>query len=278
MGAGLDSLTGRSLNDLLKEHAEGVAALRNGLGECDPCEDDVLLLRFLLQAAGSIDVAGQRAKEGRELRLKYNGVIEKALRNERLPQETKIRQFLCHGRWHYPSAEAELQYPPMMITRSGLSNGQKLMEAVTEEELVEYFIWERRRCFEEVVQKSQEAGQLIMMISINDLEGASLITGREPKFFQAVKTSSEAGACLCPLLTRKHVMVNAGPVIDTLFRIASVFMPQRALDKVAFMSCSELLHASAIPPDSYPDFLGGSCALSQDSPLGSGESAGRVII
>lgn len=275
-GAGLDSLTGRSLVDLLKDNAEALASLRALIGECDPSEDEVMLLRFLLQAGGSVEVAGQRAKDGRELRKKYSGVIEKALRNECLPQEAKIRQFLCHGRWHYPHEESELQCPPIMITRSGLSNGQKLMQAVSEEELVEYFIWERRKCFEEVVQRSQEAGQLVMMISVNDLEGASLITGREPKFFQAVKVSSEAGSCLCPLLTRKHVMVNGGLVIDALFKIASVFMPQKALDKVAFMSCAELLQASGIPPDSFPDFLGGSCKLARDSPLASGESAGMV--
>jgi len=266
-GAGLDSLTGRSLDALLKENAEGLAALRGVIGACDPCEDEVMLLRYLLQAAGNVEQAGERAKSGRELRNKYSGVIEKAGRNEPLPQEAKIRQFLCHGRWRYPSAEAELQYPPMMITRSGLSNGQKLMEAVTEEELVEYLVWERCRCFKEVVQRSQDGGQLIMLISVNDLEGASLITGREPKFFQAVKVSSDVGSCLCPLLTRKHIMVNSGPVIDTLFRIVSVFMPKRALDKVAFMNCEEILQASGIPRDNFPDFIGGSCKLSQDSPL-----------
>jgi len=261
------------LDDLLKENAEALAALRGVIGECEPCEDEVMLLRYLLQAAGDINVAGERATSGRELRKKYSGVIEMATRDEHLPQEGRIRQFLCHGRWRYPSDESELRYPPMMITRSGLSNSQKLTEVVSEEELVEYFIWERRRCFEEVVKKSQETGQLVMMISVNDLEGASLITGREPKFFKAVKVSSEAGSCLCPLLTRKHVMVNAGVVIDALFRIASVFMPQRALDKVTFMSCAELFDLSGIASSDFPDFLGGSCRLSPDSPLAVGQSA-----
>jgi hypothetical protein len=277
-GAGLDSLSGRPLDDLLKEHAHALETLKNELGATEPCEDDIMLLRFLLQGGGDAALASQRAKEGRDLRIQYKDVIEKALRNEHLPQEPKIRPFLCHEWWRYPSTEDELRYPPMMMTRSGFSNGQKLMEVVSEQELVEYFIWERRRCFEEVVQKSQQTGQLIMMISLNDLEGASLITGREPKFFQAVKVSSEAGSCLCPLLTRKHVMVNAGLIIDALFRIASVFMPQRALDKVAFMKCTEFLEASGIPPEKFPDFLGGTCRLPRESPLASGEPAGIVDI
>lgn len=237
----LDSLMGRPVAELLNEYAESITALKALLGEMDPSEDDTILMRFIIQEGSKIEVAAARAREGRELRVKHAAVLEKARIGEHLPQEAEIRKFLCYGRWNYPNAESEYDCPPMIITRSGKSNGQALMQAVTVDELSEYFIWERQRCFDEVSRRCHETGRLVMMISVNDLEGASLITGREPKFFQAVKEASEAGACLFPLLTRKHVMVNSGRVIEALFKIASAFMPQRVLDKVAFMRCEELL-------------------------------------
>merc|ERR1712151_1448202 len=100
------------------------------------------------------------------------------------------------------------------------------MRACTVDEVVEYFLWERCRCFDDVVRRSAQSGRLVLMVSVNDLLNASLITGREPKFFEAVKISSETAAGIFPLLTRKHVMVNGGVVVDMLFRVASVFMPQ----------------------------------------------------
>mmetsp|Transcript_115905 Transcript_115905/g.259116 ORF Transcript_115905/g.259116 Transcript_115905/m.259116 type:complete len:123 (-) Transcript_115905:179-547(-) len=117
------------------------------------------------------------------------------------------------------------------------------------------------------MQKSEGTDKLVLMLGINDLDKASLITGREPKFYEAVKMSSELGASLFPLLTRKHVMVNAGLMIDVLFKAVSIFMPQRVLDKVAFMSCSDLVSMSGIPPRNFPDFLGGTCKVAPDSPL-----------
>merc|ERR1712151_731752 len=93
--------------------------------------------------------------------------------------------------------------------------------------------------------------------------------GREPKVFEAVKISSEVGAALFPLCTRKHVMVNSGVWIDTLYKLASHFMPQRVLDKVAFMSCEELVASCGIPAASLPEFLGGQCPVPADSPLAS---------
>mmetsp|Transcript_52059 Transcript_52059/g.97708 ORF Transcript_52059/g.97708 Transcript_52059/m.97708 type:complete len:276 (+) Transcript_52059:110-937(+) len=266
----LDSLMGRSVAELLEEYAAPISALRAQLGETDTSEDDLMLMRFLIQEGGNVEVATQRAKEGRELRVKHAAVLEKARVGEHLPQEAVIRKFLCYGRWAYPNSEFEKECPPLIITRSGKSNGQALMQAVTVEELAEYFIWERRRCFDDVTRKCSEKGRLEMLITVNDLEGASLVTGREPKFFQAVKEASEAGASLFPLLSRKHVMVNSGRAIEVLFKLASSFMPQRVLNKVAFMTCDELVEACGIPRTGFPDFIGGTCSLPADSPLASG--------
>jgi hypothetical protein len=271
----LDTLAGQPLADLFNQYAQSISILRTLLGEEDPFEDDHILLRLLIQEHEKIDAAAAKAKEGRAFRRTYGHVLKKAKMGEHLPQEDKIRQHLCYGRWSYPDAESEKAYPPMLITRSGRSNANALMQVCSVEELVAYFIWERQRCFNDVIRASQETGKMVMMVGINDLDNASLITGREPKFFEAVKISSETGACLFPLLTRKHVMVNSGRFIEILFRMVSAFMPQRVLDKVAFMTCEELLTAAAIPPKSFPNFLGGSCAVPPNSPLSRGADPGH---
>lgn len=261
----LDALNGQSVADLLKEYAESIEALKKALGEEERAEDDTMLLRFLIQELGNVEAATQRVKDGRQLRLKYATICDMALKGESLPQESKILEHLCYGRWQYPTAEAELMYPPMLITRSGKSNSKGLMQAVTTEEIVEYMLWERQRCFADATKKSQDTGKLVMMIGVNDMDGASM--RQDNNFFKAVKEASETGACLFPLLTRKHVMVNSGFVVEALFRIASTFMPQRVLDKVAFMPCEQLLEASGIPAKDFPDFLGGECPIPGGSHL-----------
>eukprot|EP00933_Yihiella_yeosuensis_P007223 TRINITY_DN112160_c0_g1_i1.p1 TRINITY_DN112160_c0_g1~~TRINITY_DN112160_c0_g1_i1.p1 ORF type:complete len:277 (-),score=65.48 TRINITY_DN112160_c0_g1_i1:63-893(-) len=265
--ATLDRLAGASLDGLFAENKDAVEALRARLGTEDACETDQALLRFVIQENGSIDEAETKAKQGREHRKTYQRVLDMARKGEPLPQETKIRQHLCYGRWRYPDPESEKSLAPMLITRSGRCDGQALMQAVTVEELVEYFLWERQVCFDETTKASQDAGKLVLMIGVNDLDGASLVVGREKKFFEAVKIASETGACMFPLLTRKHVMVNAGMLIDALYRVVSVFMPQRVLDKVAFMTCEEFFLAAQIPADKFPDFLGGSCPVPPESHL-----------
>lgn len=261
----VDSIAGRSLTELYKEHAAGLADFRTRLGPGD--EEDQVLLRLLLSEYGNVEAAEIKAKQAREDRLKYAKVLEKAKAGEHLPQESTIRQNLCFGRWEYPGST---DYPPLLITRSGLSNAKALMESVTVEQLVEYFLWERQRAYVEVCQASKAKDQLILMISVNDLDNASIITGREPLFFEAVKVSSETAAGLFPLLTRKHIMVNSGFLLDTLYYLVSSFLPQRVLDKVAFMSCSELTQTmtdAGVPSTSFPDFLGGSCSVPPNSPL-----------
>jgi len=265
--AGLDSLIGQPVADLFQQHEQSIVALRALLGNDDPVEDNLMLLRVLIQERGDVSIAEQRSKEGRKLRQKYASVLEMAHVGEHLPQEQKIRECLCFGRWTYPDTQAEHEFPPMTITRTGKSNAQALMQAVTVDELVEYFVWERSRCFADANNKTNATGSLVMMITVNDLEGASLITGREPKFFEAVKVASEIGACIFPLLSRKFVMVNAGRAMETLFKLAGLFLPQRVLDKVAVMTCEELVQACGIPPTSFPDFLGGSCPVPAGSPL-----------
>jgi hypothetical protein len=269
----LDILSGRAINELLAEYAQPITTIKSNLALDLVPADDVMVLRYLIQERDNVEDAEKRAREGHELRQKYASVLEKALKGEQLEQEARIRNHLCYGRWQYPSAESESEQPPMIITRSGKSNGQALMGAVTENELVEYFLWERQRCFDEVCKRGEATGQLVMMVGVNDLEGASLLTGREPKFFKAVKTSSEAGAAMFPLLTRKHVMVNGGRLMEILFSVASTFMPQRVLDKVAFMTCEQLVDAAGIPPADLPEFLGGKCPIPDNSPLLGGASA-----
>ncbi|CAE8636335.1 unnamed protein product [Polarella glacialis] len=267
----VDSIAGRSLSELFKEYAEAVADLRSRLSDAPAEETDQQLLRLVLADYGKVDVAEAKARQGRLDRKKYAPVLEKAKLGQRLPQESKVREHLCFGRWHYPGAQADAKnFPPLLVTRSGLCNAQALMASVTVEEIAEYFLWERQVAFIEVCKTSQETDKLVLMVSVNDLDGASIITGREPKFFEAVKLSSETSAGLFPLLTRKHVMVNSGFLLDTLYRVVSVIMPQRVLDKVAFMSCEEFIEAftsSGIPAASLPVFLGGSCAIPSESPL-----------
>lgn len=268
-----DSIAGRSLSELLEENDKAINALRFRLGADHPEEDDQTLLRFILADNGDVEKAEQKALDGRQDRLKYAEVLEKAKRGEHLPQEAKIRKNLCFGRWQYPCTKsaASVERPPLMITRSGHTNAKALMEDCTDQEVVEYFLWERQRAWDEVNLATKSTGKLILMVSVNDLDGASLFTGREPRFFKAVGDSSKIGAGLFPLLTKKHIMVNGGRIIEVLFSVVSAFMPQHVLDKVAFMSIDDFANSFGVPGTSMPDFLGGSCDVSVDSPLALGK-------
>jgi len=262
-----DSIAGRSIVELLQEHAGPVGELRAKLGSDDPNEEDQVLLRMVLASNGDVVKAEETALKGREDRIKYAEVLDKAKRGEELPQAFKIGQHLCFGRWEYPAEGGVKDQPPLMITRSGRTNPVSLMDGSSADEVAEFFLWHRQRCWDEVISESKNTGLLVLMVSVNDLEGASLIAGREKRFFEAIGKSSEVGAGLFPLLTKKHVMVNSGYFIEMLFSLVSVFMPQRVLDKVAFMTVQEFFDAFGVAKNNFPDFLGGSAALAPDSPL-----------
>eukprot|EP00746_Dinoflagellata_sp_MGD_P115972 gnl/MRDRNA2_/MRDRNA2_51916_c0_seq1.p1 gnl/MRDRNA2_/MRDRNA2_51916_c0~~gnl/MRDRNA2_/MRDRNA2_51916_c0_seq1.p1 ORF type:complete len:278 (+),score=60.89 gnl/MRDRNA2_/MRDRNA2_51916_c0_seq1:58-891(+) len=267
-----DAIAGHSLSELLAEYAQGIAALRSRLGSDHPEEDEQTLLRFIIADNGNVEKAVDKALQGRQDRMKYAEVLKKAKSGEHLPQEAKIRKHLCFGRWQYPCSKSavSVERPPLLITRSGHTNAKALMDSCTEDEVVEYFLWERQRAWDEVLLATKETGKLILMVSVNDLDGASLFTGRERRFFKAVGDSSKVGAGLFPLLTRKHVLVNGGKIIDILFSIVSMFMPQHVLDKVAFMNTTDFVSTFGVPSASIPDFIGGTCGVPADSPLALG--------
>lgn len=269
-----DKCLGQPVAEFLADLAEPLADLRQRLGDTDPCEqEEQYLLRLLLANDGSSEQAEVVAKEARENRKLYAGIIEKARKREPLPQEATIRQHICYGRWHYPASEVEGSngaaelWPPILVTRSGHSNLAACMEKVSEEQVVEYLLWERLQIFEEAVEATRKTGRLMMMSSINDLAEASLLFSREPRFFKAVGTVSKVGGGLAPFLSRKHVMINSGIVFSALFAVAKLFMPAKVLDKVALVSPAELPGLLAVPAAAMPEFLGGTCPVPQESSL-----------
>jgi len=265
---------GQPLAEFLAELAEPLADLRQRLGDADPCEqDEQYLLRLLLANDKVSEQAEVAAKEARENRKLYAGIIEKAQKREPLPQGAIIREHLCYGRWHYPASEVEQSngaaelWPPVLVTRSGHSNLAACMENVSEEQVVEWLLWERLQIFEEVVEATRKTGRLMMMSSINDLAEASLLFSREPRFFRAVGKVSKIGQGLAPFLSRKHVMINSGVVFTALFAIAKLFMPEKVLEKIALVSPQELPGLLSVPSAAMPEFLGGTCPVPQESPL-----------
>mmetsp|Transcript_113356 Transcript_113356/g.315573 ORF Transcript_113356/g.315573 Transcript_113356/m.315573 type:complete len:285 (+) Transcript_113356:76-930(+) len=270
-----DKQAGRPIAELQQEFAEAMKELRRRLGGEMPFEDDQMLLRFLLQAYGSVDEAEAAALRGRQDRQTYAAVLEKARQNEALPQEMIIRDHLCFGRWQYPHTTGTVAagWPPLLVTRSGRSNPQACMEAVTEEQMVEYLLWVRTRVFLEAHGATEKTGKLLLMASVNDLADCPLLSSREPRFFSAVGKVSKLGEAISPFLGRKHIMVNSGMIVTALMAIAKLFVPQKVLDKVATMSCEELPDALGVPKESLPSFLGGSCQVPRDSPLYAEEEA-----
>jgi len=269
-----DECSGRPVAEFLKELAEPLADLKQRLGDADPCEqDEQYLLRLLLACDGLSEQAEIAAKGARENRKLFAEVIEKARKHEPLPQEAIIREHICYGRWHYPASEVEQSkgaaelWPPILVTRSGHSNLAACMEKVSEEQVVEYLLWERLQIFEEAIEATRKTGRLMMMSSINDLAEASLLFSREPRFFSAVGKVSKIGLGLAPFLSRKHVMINSGVVFSALFAIAKLFMPQRVLDKVALVSPEQLPGLLSVPHAAMPEFLGGTCPVPQESSL-----------
>lgn len=259
----LASVDGRPIPELLEEYSEELEELRRRLGEG---EEDLILLRLLIQAVGSVDDAEITALKGRADRQTYKAVLEKARRGEALPQEAKIRSHLCFGRWDYPSGP-RAGWPPLLLTRSGKCDLAAVMDSCTQEEMIEYILWTRERILMDVLHMTRESGRMILMASINDLTDASLFTSREPRFFEALGQVSTVGEGVSPLLGKKHIFVNAGIIFTAIFALASLILPQRVLDKVAFMTVEELREALRVPPEEFPDFLGGTCKVPRTSPL-----------
>lgn len=269
----VDRHNGRLISELLAEHKDALAKLKAKLKEDSAVisaaeeEDDLILIRFLLQAGGDVDEAEATAKRGREDRLKYRTVLEAAGAGKPLFQDEKVRKKMKAGRWTYPDPKSEQALPPLLITRSGFSDLKGLMDECSHEEVTEWFLWNRARIFGDCIRRTKETGRLVCMVSVNDFANLSLLQGREPRLFKAVGESAKAGEGLFPLLGTKHVMVNTGMVFQALYAAASYFMSQKALDKVAVISSEELCDKIGAKASDFPDFLGGSCNVPIDSAL-----------
>lgn len=263
----LDKNAGRLISELLEEYAKPMAELQERLGKDEEFEDEQVLLRLLLQSDGDLDDAEAIARKGREDRLTYAKVLDMAKQNERPPQEKEVRKYLCFGLWQYPESEESSKWPPLVVTRSGKCDARACMDNISEEDMLEFFLWFRAKEFQDIHRITRETGRLTVMASVNDLADASLISSREPRLFSVIGKVSKLGEGMLPLVSRKHIMVNCGFFLQTLMVIARLFMPQKVLDKVAMMQIEDLHEAVGVPVSSLPAFLGGTCKVPKESPL-----------
>jgi len=261
--------TQSDVDELLKEHASTIEALRVKLLD-EPhydaaVHDELFVLRFVLSnGAAKAEVP---LRETIKWRHENAASLTEAA--------TGVRQAKHDAMGKLSIADlldvTTLQDEPILVVRTGRSNVKALMDAYTEDEVVEYLNYSKETAYARCDATTRRTRRLVKMITILDM-AASKISGNDRRFMRALGRSSKEAEVHYPQLLALTVPVNPPAFVNLLWGVAKHFLPQRTLAKMRFCGARDTTRQSVaecpfagrnFTADTLCTFLGGAMAPPQ---------------
>lgn len=260
---------GKSIDELMSEHAENVALLRAEVVSkmqqaqaLDPSVkyDDIWLLRYCVSNKGNLEAATKAAEATLDFRMKNNDMIQATIASGKTPNKDTIEKFQVTG-----ETSAVIGGWPVYCVRTGYCDIRGLMNTMTEEQVVTDMGLNNELQWRRCDKLTRETRKMTKMINVIDLSDFSMFMG-DKRFFKALGKSSEFSASHYPQLLGRTVIVNAPSYFRLLFRSFSVFMPKSYLEKqivcpVASSGKDDIAKCPFVTKfgdaGALPDFLGG---------------------
>lgn len=250
------------MDDLLREHREATAALRQRLAE--EALDDVWLLRYVLSFRDDLPGAAQAARAALSWRRENSGIVE-AAKLRQAPSDLSQEEVDAINQCFVAAYHCCTRFgDPVFISRLCAYNVNRLMEIVSEAKLELWFNFVNECAWQYCEAESHRRRYFVMQINIQDVHGVKMMQNRA--FLRALGNSSKVNDWLRPQLFGKTYVVNPPRWLSMASRLAGGLMSKKSLEKV-WVHPSKVSEGRRLCPFAQqlfedasvlPKFLGGS--------------------
>ncbi|GKY94849.1 hypothetical protein MPSEU_000449900 [Mayamaea pseudoterrestris] len=245
------------VSKLLSRHAPTIQALKDNtasiLGKealaVEPYSNDVFYLRYCCKDEAKDDCLSLlksnlawRNGDGKNLCTSAQQAVEKAQASpnkwnnepvlQAAPYSSKIQTYMTPTNALTTTASTnDLLY----IIRAGQIDDVSLMEAVTVDEMVEFFLYAKEVNAIVANQRSLQTDKLLSVVTANDLQGVKLIGG-SATFRQALSKSSKLANDLYPNTAGPTLLLNLPPLLSALVKLFTPLFPKAVNERLKFAS------------------------------------------
>lgn len=235
-----------SFETVFKRHAPQVAEIRRLCPDLPAEYDDVKLLRFAMQHAGDVNAAVENVKEVLQWRNSEGAAIVAAAREA-------VAQATAGGGWnnvpvfkaapHSDRVSKHITGSQMLVVstkagdlvtciRAATIDSEALMKSVSEEEMVQFFLYAREINSIIAEQRTRATGHVTRLISANDLTGVSKFP--DQSFQNALTGSAKRAVTLYPGYSGPTVLLNLPWLARMLVSILTPLFPGAVREKLKF--------------------------------------------
>eukprot|EP00933_Yihiella_yeosuensis_P079947 TRINITY_DN93360_c0_g1_i1.p1 TRINITY_DN93360_c0_g1~~TRINITY_DN93360_c0_g1_i1.p1 ORF type:complete len:396 (-),score=95.85 TRINITY_DN93360_c0_g1_i1:268-1455(-) len=236
-----------SLESLQTKHADEVSEIRKLVGADLPENfDDVKLLRYALQHEGDMPAAAANVKEvlawrkgeGAKIVTAAEEGIAKATANNgwdnthvlnAAPHSDRISKFITPEQMVVVSTKAG---DLVTCIRASTIDSGSLMKAVSEEEMVEFFLYAREVNSIIAEKRTRATGHVSRLIAANDLTGVSSFP--DQAFQNALTGSAKKAVTLYPGYSGPTVLLNLPWLARMLVSVLTPLFPGAVREKLKF--------------------------------------------
>jgi len=235
------------LEFLSKKHAREVGEIRKLAGDIIPSDwDDVTLLRYALQHEGAPAAAAENVKEvlawrsgeGKEIVAAAKDAIAKAQAGggwdntpvfAAAPHSGKISKYITPAQMVVVSTKAG---DLVTCIRAATIDSEALMKDVSEEEMVQFFIYAREVNSFMADLRTRATGRVTRLIAANDLTGVSKFP--DQAFQNALTGSAKKAVTLYPGYAGPTVLLNLPWLARMLVSVLTPLFPGAVREKLKF--------------------------------------------
>lgn len=235
-----------SFETVFKRHAAQVSEIRRLCPDLPAEYDDVKLLRFAMQHAGDVNAAVENVKEVLQWRNGEGASIVAAAREA-------VAQAAAGGAWnnapvlkaapHSDRVSKHITGSQMLVVstkagdlvtciRAATIDSEALMKSVSEEEMVQFFLYAREINSIIAEQRTRATGHVARLISANDLTGVSKFP--DQSFQNALTGSAKRAVTLYPGYSGPTVLLNLPWLARMLVSILTPLFPGAVREKLKF--------------------------------------------
>lgn len=205
--------------DLLREHAEPVARLRELTRDWQSEADDVLrlddiaLLRFIISHKGDAEKAAEAVRKTLDWRKNKAELLACAKSGTPPPMNDRIIKYTVADflvtSWGVP----------IIVIRAGKSDTGGLVKNVPQDELLDWLMYQRERAFVVCDMVTRRTGKLTKAMTVVDLLDQSMFR-LSYTFAGIVQQTSKLSEVCYPQLLSKSVMMNMPSFVSMVWKVA----------------------------------------------------------
>jgi len=232
--------------ELLKKYANQIEDVRTASGNLLKDKDDLYVLRFAIEHKGNPVAASKNVKEVMEWRSGIGkSMVDSAAEavakategggwnNEPVlsaaPHSEKVSKFLTGSQIVVVTLpDGDL----CSCIRASAIDDKKLMDDVTVQEMVDFFIYCREVNFLVAQKRTQDSGRLCRLLAANDLTGVSKFP--DSRFQEALTGSSKMATMLYPGFSGPTVILNLPGIVRLLVTFLTPLFPGAVQQRLKF--------------------------------------------